>query len=129
MKVKGLDGREYNWPMKSSPKAKCSKGHQRARELLARLFPLEPRLEEVPLPGSRRLRADFYLPVSKLLVEVQGRQHGEFVGHFHGHGSGFLNAMGRDSRKRDWCELNEITYLELPDSEDDAAWRKRILSA
>lgn len=126
MKVRGLDGRDYSWRPKSRPSKRISQGHLRCRKLLASLFPLDSRLEEVSLPGSKGLTADFVLPHRKLVVEVHGRQHYEYVEHFHRNGLGFLDAQHRDRNKQRWAELNGFTYVDLPDDEDDGEWTKRI---
>ncbi len=133
MKVKGLDGREYPWslpqPVVGDNPAK-SEGHRRAKKVLKGLYPLDRLLEEVGLPGCpTRLTADFFVPLRKLLVEVQGRQHEEFVPHFHGSREGFAASRRRDNDKRKWAELNGLTLVELPDDESDEEWRERIRSA
>src|SRR5262245_17555649 len=115
MKVVGLDGRTHNWslnghvPLRSEETG--SSYHDRCRSLLVTLFPTDRRLEEVPLPGTGDLQADFYLPGRRLLVEVHGRQHYEFCLHFHKNRLGFLKHQQRDARKREWCELNNIMYV------------------
>ncbi len=134
MKVVGLDGRNYNWPLHNrsplgSDPTRRSSGHLRARALLEALFPSDRRLEEVPLPGTGGLRADFVLPGRRLVAEVQGRQHGAYVPHFHRTEVGFLGSLGRDRRKAQWCELNDLTLVELDDDESDEQWRERILDA
>lgn len=132
MKIVGLDGRDYTWdlmglsPLESEKSG--SSGHQACRLLLNCLFPAERVLEEVFLPGSGGLRGDFYLPGRRIMVEVHGRQHYEFVLHFHGSYAGFLASKGRDNNKRDWCERNRIEYVDLPDT-DHELWSERILEA
>ena len=127
----GLDGRTYQWNFcrrtvtedqtrgKSSP-------HLLVRDLLRRLFPYETRLEEVRLPGSGGLTADFYLPSKKLMVEAHGRQHFEFVPYFHTDQLGFLKAHQRDLQKQNWCERNDIAYCALPDDESSSQWEYRL---
>jgi hypothetical protein len=132
MKVIGLDGRTHVWSLaghspKESDTEGRSSGHLRARALLARLYPVDRRLEELTLPGADGLRLDFYLPGRRLAVEVQGRQHDEYVGYFHKHRLGFVQSQGRDVRKSRWCELNGIRLVELPDGESDDEWADRLL--
>ena len=117
MRCVGLDGRDYHWDWpvnERNPDKECSTHHEQARTLLQRVYPLDRILEEVYLPGSNGLTADFYLPHRKLLVEVHGRQHYEYVHHFHGNYLEFLAGKKRDANKRLWCNMNQITYLELP---------------
>lgn len=129
MKVKGLDGRIYQWKLQGKTPTMDeggSAGHVRARILLRKLFPCEVRREEIRLPGSGGLTADFVLLSNKLVVEVHGRQHYEFVHHFHGTRRGFIEAQIRDRRKRQWCNNNGLIYCELPDTESDDQWTVRI---
>jgi len=127
VKIVGLDGQEYAWRPRTNPSEKPSANHMRARQLLEKIFPFDQRLEEVWLPGTGGLEADFYIPPRKLLVEVHGEQHYQFVPHFHRHKLGFLKGRGRDNRKRRWCELNGITHVELPHDETDEQWTGRVL--
>jgi len=131
MKVKGLDGKSYAWYLvgyqpKNNDNRPRSQFHLNMRELLRELFSGEKILEEVPLPGTNGLHSDFYLPLRKLMIEVQGRQHNEFVEHFHGNEQGFIASQKRDNNKRCWCELNGITLITCDYNEDKDAWRKRI---
>jgi hypothetical protein len=131
MKITGLDGQVYNWnlsghqPLRSEEVG--SSYHTRCRELLAELFPTESRLEELPLPGSGGLTADFFLPLRRMIIEVHGQQHYEYVQHFHHNRLGFLRSIQRDQRKQQWCDLNSIRFVELPWNEGVEQWRLRIL--
>lgn len=127
MKVTGLDGRSYQLRLVCGASRQASTFHVRARNLLETLFPFDPRHEEVSLPGSGGLTADFLLPRQRLVVETHGQQHYAFSLHFHGTERGFLDAKQRDRNKARWCELNQFTYCELPHYEDDDQWRNRIV--
>jgi hypothetical protein len=134
MKVKDLSGRNHTWNLSGhiplgSDENKTSSYHRRARELLQSEFPMEQRLEEVSLPGSRRLRCDFLLPNRMLMVECHGEQHYRFIKHFHKNVYGFLEHQKRDRLKAEWCLLNKITYCELPYDESDEQWRDRLFVA
>jgi hypothetical protein len=98
------------------------------RVLLRKLFPFDVRMEEVPLPGSGGLKADFIILSEKLMVEVHGRQHYEFVQHFHRTPEGFREAKQRDANKRKWCDINGIRYVECPYNESVEQWERRITS-
>lgn len=131
MKVKGLDGREYTWPPKGhvvnyDDRRKRSEPHLKCRELLREMYPLDRVLEEVPLPGSNKLSADFYLPWRNIVIEVHGRQHYEFVQFFHGTKMNFIDAKNRDLKKIHWCNENNIGVVELPYNENNEEWRERI---
>jgi hypothetical protein len=56
------------------------------------------------------------MPHHDLAFEYQGKQHDEFVKLFHGDRKGFEQAKARDVRKADWCELNDITLIEVRDN-------------
>lgn len=79
--------------------------------------------EYVNYRGSK-LFFDFYLPTLSLVIEVQGVQHTEFNKHFHGTAAAFRAQKKRDSLKKEWCELNDMTLLcihhdEIPIESDD----------
>jgi hypothetical protein len=132
MKVLGLDGRTHNWDLTGRQPLKSEEDgsglHERCRLLLARLFPADRRLEELPLPGTNNLRADFYLPGRRLMPEAHGRQHYVFCLHFHKTRLGFLKHQDRDRKKKEWCGLNGIYYCELPYRESDDEWAARLLN-
>lgn len=132
MKVKGLDGKEYKlslmgYRVKNDEDRPRSQYHKRARLLLKQIFGLDPILEEVHLPGSYGLYADFYLPRRDMIVEVHGEQHYSFSKQFHKDPAGFRESKKRDQNKIAWCELNGLHYVELPYSEDNHEWNQRIV--
>jgi len=131
VKVRGFDGREYNFPKKHKLKKEqknSSKLHIRTRKLLKRIYPFDIILEEVFLPGSGGLRSDFYLPHRKMIVECHGQQHYNFIAHFHGNKLEFFNYINNDKKKVEWCEINNINIVELPYNESDREWEQRIKS-
>ena len=133
MKVKGLDGKTYVWSFYGqmpdiSDERKRSELHLRARNILKELYPVDRILEEVYLPGSTGLYADFWLPLRNKIVEVHGEQHYKFVPFFHGTMLNFLSSKANDNKKRQWCELNGIIEVELPFNESDEQWKSRIES-
>jgi len=133
MKVKDLKGKWHNWNLSSnvnnSKSARPrSSGHLRARELLKEIYPLDQVLEELPLPGTL-LFCDFFLPLRRLMIEVHGKQHFEFVAYFHGSAEGFVASKKRDSEKTEWASINNLKQVILPDTEGNNEWRRRIESA
>jgi hypothetical protein len=84
-------------------------------------------MEEVPLPGTP-LRFDFYLPHYEVAVEVHGEQHYSYSSFFHGTQWDFIQAKRNDRMKKEWCELNGITLIELPYNESEKEWEKRLTS-
>jgi hypothetical protein len=133
MKIKGLDGKTYPMhlvgyqPMESDGRPR-SDLHLEVREILRELFPCIKILEEVPLPGSYGLFADFFLPQIKLIVEAHGRQHYEYVYHFHQDEAGFAKAKKRDKNKIAWCEINGISFVACSYKESKDEWKKHISS-
>lgn len=77
------------------------------------------------------LRLDFYLPDHKLGFEWHGRQHKEFVEHFHGSIAGFKDAQRRDRRKLELCAELGIAVVVFWDDEivDQTVLGARIMAA
>ena len=86
--------------------------------LLKKRFPLCTILEEWPIPGKTGMVFDFVILPEKIVVEVQGEQHNKFVKHFHGDLEGFKRHKQRDQNKRDWCNINRFTLIEIEKSEE-----------
>lgn len=128
MKIIGLDGKIYKWTLKSNPRSDFSQYHEKARFLLKKILPLDTILEEVSLPGSD-LTVDFFLPIRKLGIEVQGEQHYKFVKHFHNNVFGFNRSIQRDRDKKLWFESNNFNFIELSYKETENEWRDNIITA
>ena len=67
---------------------------------------------EFPVP-STLLRLDIFDYTTKVAYEISGRQHTEFVKHFHKNKSAYLDQIKRDMKKYDFCEKNNITLIEI----------------
>ena len=136
MKYVGFNGREYNinpseYKLNLDDTTAKSKYHLRARKVLREMFPGDIILEEVALPGSstgniKTLFVDFLIETYHLGIEVHGEQHYKYNSHFFKNKSDFFLALKRDRIKKEWCELNNVLYIELKYSEDDNEWRRRI---
>ena len=134
MKVVGFDGREYSFAPsnKQADVAFRSKLHEKAYDLIREIYPFESILQEVSLPGSYTsrngtLRADFLLPVKRTVIEVHGEQHDKFNSFHYEDKAAFARAKMRDKKKKEWCELNNITYIELLWNESEDEWREKIV--
>lgn len=69
--------------------------------------------EEFPVAGTR-LSLDFYNANKKIAIEVQGRQHTQYVPFFHGKNKiNYINQLKRDSDKLKFCEINNIQLVEI----------------
>lgn len=132
MKIIGLDGKEYDWkPVGSSALENQSKLHCAVREILKEIFPFNEILEEVELVGTKRrstknLTADFFIPIRNLIVEAHGEQHYEYSNFFYGKRFNFHKAQTRDQLKKQWCEQNNITIVELSYKDKPDTWRQTI---
>lgn len=92
------------------------------RELIKAAFPMFRCAEEEPLDtevGGRRstLKVDFLLPDLKVAIEVQGRQHAEYIKHFHGSRDGFEESQARDRAKQEGVEAAGYTLIAVDDVE------------
>jgi hypothetical protein len=132
MQIKDLDGHLCNWQLiggiaHGAAKNKSSL-HLIARDLMHRCFPTMQILEEVPIPlrRSETLYLDFYIPLLKRAVEVHGEQHYKFTPFYHSTLLGFVKHKKRDQEKQEWCEINGISYIELPFNENEESWLDRI---
>lgn len=115
MKVVDFSGKEHKFNLKKLCKEAPSPSglHLQAREIIRKTLPYCQIYEEVQLVGTK-LIADFFIPDLKIVIEVHGEQHYKFVKRFHKNMAGFRASQKRDKVKQDWCELNDIIYIELP---------------
>jgi hypothetical protein len=132
MRVVDLDGHYTDWSLKGYiAKGKLqnkSSLHIQARDLLLELFPTLQVLEEVPISPrkSETLYLDFYLPLIKTCIETHGEQHFKFVPFYHNNMMNFIKSKKRDSDKKEWCEINNIKYIELFYNEPIDQWKAKI---
>ena len=62
---------------------------------------------------NKKLFFDFYIADLGVFVEVQGRQHVEFVKHFHGDKEKFLEQKYRDDLKIEYTENNNKSLVRF----------------
>jgi|JI10StandDraft_1071094.scaffolds.fasta_scaffold10620_2 hypothetical protein len=128
MKYKGLDGKEYLLRLKKNNGKFKSSYHKKAYELFKSIYPLYTIYEETKLCGTKNdLYVDIFCPSLQLMIEVQGAQHETFNPFFHQNIAGFAKSKGRDNEKRQWCEANGITLIELVHNESEEQWKQKIL--
>ncbi len=82
--------------------------------LLKEVFPFVRIVEEhFVVHNGQKLFVDFYLPSYLIAIEVHGRQHDEFVPHFHINAEGWRLHKKRDRLKEEWADVNDITYVVI----------------
>jgi|TARA_R110001599_G_scaffold103857_3_gene264201 hypothetical protein len=73
--------------------------------------------EEFPIVGTR-LSIDFYNANKKIAIEVQGRQHTQYVPFFHSKNKiNYINQLKRDADKLEFCKINNIKLIEIYESD------------
>ena len=68
--------------------------------------------------GNTRLFFDFYIKDVGVVIEVQGRQHDEFVKHFHSNRETFLASKRRDNLKKEYCEKEDLVLVEIREKDE-----------
>jgi len=135
MRVKGLNGREYNLNLQkynSNDRVKKSFYHICASDIIREVFCGYNVYEEVKLPGSTKpskrsvLFLDFFIPNARIGVEVHGQQHFKFIPFFHKTRAGFAKSRARDHDKQEWCNVNDIKLVALRFDEDPEHWREKL---
>jgi hypothetical protein len=83
-------------------------------KLLKEVFPHHRIIEECYVRyEGQRLFFDFFIKELDVFIECQGRQHDEYVAHFHGDREGFLAHKKRDNLKKAYCEENDSYFVEI----------------
>jgi len=119
LKFTSLAGKEYSIDIRPSKWKRKEVGEGRGLfqsdvgGILAREYNGDYILEEFTLPGEG-LYLDFFLPIARVAVEVQGQQHYKYSKFFHGDKSKLIEQQQRDRRKASWCELNSIRLVLIP---------------
>lgn len=132
MIVTGFDNKEYKLKFSSKKSSSASKLHVSIRNVLKNLYPLDKAYEEVRLEGSHKenkksvLYADFLIPSKRLVIECQGAQHTEHISFYHKSKLEFYAAKARDKRKIEWCELNNLTLIQIQYDESQEEWIEKI---
>lgn len=129
-KYKGVDPfdkKEYTLKFKKVNNKLKSSYHQKAYEIIKKLYPLYPVYEETKLCGTKNdLYIDMFIPSLGIAVEVNGEQHYKFNPYFHQNIAGYSRAMSRDQEKKLWCEINGITLIELAYNETEEQWQNKL---
>ena len=126
MEITTLKGQKIKWNPKNKPRSNPSKLHLEARTVLKEEFPMMRVYEEVYVPRDK-FYFDFYIPTQKIAIEVQGQQHYNHTPYYHTSKLDYFQSLRKDLNKKKWCEINNITLIELPWSKQDE-WRRIIKS-
>lgn len=129
VQTRDLDGNIVKFKALGSENLIQSKSslHLKCRELLKEKYPTIRILEEVAIPLRKKeiLFCDFYIPLLKKFIEVQGEQHSKYCAHFHQSPQSFAASKKRDAEKKQWCEQNGFEFVELRFDEINK-WKEQI---
>ena len=130
MIVSSVDGKKSKWKMEVVEKTNQSQLHKNARILIENIFKTAQIKEEVQIEvkKNKRLYLDYYLPLYRLAIEINGKQHSSYSDFFSKNPLNFIKQKINDKLKQDWCELNNITLIRLNYSEEPHEWRQKLLS-
>jgi len=130
LKVIDLDGNESHFDLaKNRRKANPSSYHREATNIIRDNWPSINFLEEIPIKIQQGLTLyiDIYIPLWRKAIEIHGPQHYKFNKFFHLDRFALAKQQKNDKLKLEWCELNEIEFIELPYNRTDE-WRMLIRS-
>ena len=87
---------------------------EKVYSLLRKCFPHNIIIKEhfVKFKGVK-LFFDFYIKELRVLIEVQGKQHTQFIKHFHGSKEGFIRSRKRDNLKVEYAQENNLLLVQI----------------
>ena len=71
---------------------------------------------------------DFELPQHHIIIEVQGKQHLEYVTYFHGSEENYEYQMWKDQHKKNYAEKNGYTVLYLTYQDLQSGVYKKLIT-
>lgn len=104
---KQINRHGLNWMKKK--KRKMSRGHSSLYDILKKLIPNQPIINEYHI--GNRLKLDIYCPKYKLALEYHGKQHFYYTGMFHASKEDFVESQKRDEFKSKWCVDNGVSLI------------------
>lgn len=129
MLVKSLDGKEFKITASSQTDKKKSKLHLLAISKLKTISGMTFFTEVLIEPIFRKkLYLDIFIPLAKIVIEVNGKQHYNYISHFHSSKSAWSKSISNDQIKRDWCKHNDFLLLELK-FDETKKWEEQIKNA
>lgn len=132
MIVKDLDDIESHWQMKAIGHKNSTHNksglHLKTRKLLSKIYGTLDILEEVRVSvrSQQNLLFDFFIPLLNMAIEVHGEQHFKYNSYFHKTRWNFVKQRDNDNAKRQWCEKNNITLIELLYDETIDEWKEKL---
>lgn len=129
MKFIGMDDKEYNIVLANYIKSREFKSdlHEKAESILKELIPSISLYHEVYIPGcADKIYIDIMVVDFKLAIEIQGQQHYKYNTFFFKDKKDFLKAQKRDKLKKEWCDKNKYTLIELKYNEE-SEWKNQII--
>ena len=104
---------------------RASRGEIKIQEILQQAglrFTMEQSFEGLNSPNGRALRFDFCVFDDEgnidFLIEYQGKQHYEPSSKFGGK-KGFYQQQYNDNKKRRFCQMNNLTLVEITYTEEN----------
>ena len=94
----------------------ASKGSKKLYDLLTKIFPSFNIEKEYSI--GERSRLDYYIKDFNVGIEFDGRQHFEYVQHFHSNKDGFKKQQILDEKKNEICALRDISVIRFSDDDD-----------
>lgn len=88
---------------------KFSRGQTALTNVLRKILPNEKIVNEYHI--GERLKLDIYCPSYNIAIEYHGRQHFEYVAHFHSSYEDFIRSKERDERKIALCNDQNISLI------------------
>ena len=82
--------------------------------------------EEFPVYGTR-MSVDFLNATKKIAIEVNGKQHSEYVPFFHGSRFNYLKAIKRDVKKAEWLASNNYSLIEIYEKDIEKLYKITII--
>ena len=119
-----LDGKafrkEVNYSRHEKMAARSSVLSEALYDKICELLPGYGILCEFPCVGiSPTLYLDYVILGSvRLAFEADGRQHKEFIPHFHGTRANFARQKINDLTKERWCMVNNVKIIRVSSLED-----------
>jgi len=113
-------------------RANASSLHRRVHAILKELYPNFTLTEEAPVKvnvGGRITTVFVDIKVAELglAIECQGKQHDEFVPHFHGTRLDFARARERDRAKAQAILESGLSYLAISFRHEKSLTQRRLL--